>query len=93
MRKKQNRRPGKHRLTISLSVETRNYLESARKRAEAESMSAFLEDLVRDFKAREELAAIDAATTKYYDNLTDAEMEDEADWGRIGEASLAQFEE
>jgi len=35
----------------------------------------------------------DVATTDYYDKLTAAQIEEEAEWGRLGAASLADLDE
>jgi hypothetical protein len=42
----------KKRLTVSLSHDTVEYLESARAQAQAPSMSAYFESIVRDLKAK-----------------------------------------
>lgn len=83
----------KQRLTVSLSSETRRYLETARERAKSPSMSAYLESLIEDLRNKEEMAAIEAKTAAYYDRLGSKEMEEEAEWGRVGAASVSQLED
>lgn len=82
----------KERLTVSLSRDTVEYLESARAQAQAPSMSAFFETIVRDLQARAEMALIEANTVAYYDNLSADEMDEQADWGRVGAASLSRLD-
>jgi hypothetical protein len=83
----------KERLTVSLSHDTLKYLETARDDARAASMSAYLESLVRDLQAKAEMATIEAATVAYYDNLSSTEMDEQADWGRVGAASISRLED
>jgi hypothetical protein len=83
----------KERKTFSLSHDVVDYLETGRVQAQAESLSAYLETLVRDLQARAEMARIEAATVAYYDNLSNAEIEEQSDWGRVGAASLSRLED
>ena len=83
----------KKRLTVSLSHDTVEYLESARAQAQASSMSAYIESIVRDLQAKTEMALIEANTVAYYDNLSAVKMDEEADWGRIGAASLPRLDD
>jgi hypothetical protein len=89
----QTRRAKKERLTLSVSRDTLNYLETGRARAQAPSMSAYFEELVRELKARNEMDAMEAKMKAHYDNLSAGEMRDEADWGRVGAASLSRLED
>jgi hypothetical protein len=83
----------KARLTVSLSRDTVEYLESARAQAQAPSMSAYFETIVRDLRAKAEMALIEANTAAYYDSLSAGEMEEQADWGRVGSASLSRLDD
>lgn len=83
----------KERKTFSLSHDVVDYLETGRAQTQAESLSAYLETLVRDSQAKAEMATIEAATTAYYDNLSSAQMEEQADWGRVGAASISRLED
>jgi hypothetical protein len=51
-----------------------------------------LESLVQDLRAKTEMAAIEAQTAAYYDSLSEAQMEEQADWGTVGAASVSQLE-
>jgi hypothetical protein len=83
----------KERLTVSLSHDTVRYLESGRAHAQAPSLSAQLENLLRDLQARTEMEQVEAKMSAYYDSLSAGEIEEQADWGRVGAASLAQLED
>ena len=93
MHASQAKRHGKARLTVSLSRVVVDYLETERARAQAPSMSAYFETIVRDLQAKAELAAMEAKVAACYDKLNAAEIAEEADWGRVGAASLAQLED
>jgi hypothetical protein len=84
--------PKKERITVSLSRDAVEYLESARAEAQAASMSAYFETIVRDLQAKAEMAAIEAATVAYYDNLGAGEIDEQAEWGRVGAASLSRLD-
>ena len=71
----------------------RGIVKASHERAHMESTHALLETLVADRLVHEKRFALDAATKAYYDNLSDAEMKEDADWGRIGEASLSRFKD
>jgi hypothetical protein len=86
-------RANKERKTFSLSHDVVDYLETGCAQTQAESLSAHLENLVRDLQAKAEMAMIEAATVAYYDNLNSAQMEEQSDWGRIGAASISRLED
>ena len=83
----------KERLTVSISREAREYLEARRAGAQAPSMSAYFETLVRDLQAQAEMEEMEAKMAAYYDNLSPSEMDDQAEWGRVGAASLVRLED
>jgi hypothetical protein len=87
------KRQRKARLTVSLSRDVVEYLEAERARAQAPSMSAYFETIVKDLQAKAEIAAMEAKMAACYDKLGAAEMAEQADWGRVGAASLAQRED
>jgi hypothetical protein len=87
------KRPKKARLTVSLSRDAVAYLQASSARAQAPSLSAYLEDVVKDLQAKAEMERLEASTAAYYDNLSAADAAGEADWGRIGEASLSRSED
>jgi len=90
-RAKREPRRKKARVTVSLSRDVLEYLEAERARVQAPSLSAFFEAIVRDLQAKAETAALEAKMTACYDKLGAAEMADEADWGKVGAASLARL--
>jgi hypothetical protein len=71
----------KARKTFSLSRETVKYLEALRKERKKDSMSAVLEDVVRQLQEAKELERISASTTRYYDSLTPEEIAEDRAWG------------
>jgi hypothetical protein len=71
----------KARKTFSLSREAVKYLESLRKERKQSSMSAVLEDVVRQLQQAKELERISASTTRYYDSLTPEEIAEDRAWG------------
>jgi hypothetical protein len=83
----------KERLTVSLSHDTLEYLETGCARAQAPSMSAYFETLVRDLQAKAEMEMMEANMVAYYDNLSATEKEEQSDWGRVGAASLSRLED
>jgi hypothetical protein len=74
--------------TFSLSRESVLYLESVRKRKKRESISAVLEDLIRQQQQTAEMSRISASVTDYYDSLTEEERAENRSWG---EFALSQF--
>jgi hypothetical protein len=82
------KRDGKARLTVSLSQDVAAYLEAERTRAQAPSMSAYFETIVRNLQAQAEIAEMEAKMV-----ACSAEMAEQADWGRVGAASLARLED
>jgi hypothetical protein len=78
----------KEKRTFSLSHDVVEYLEAGCAQTQAPSLSAYLEQIVRDFQSKVEMENLEAATLAYYDSLTTAEMEEQADWGRVGAATL-----
>ena len=88
----QPKRARKERLTVSLSRSAVEYLESRRAQAQAPSMSAYLEALIRDVRAKAELDAMEASMAAYYDSLTPAQMEEDAQWGKMGAATISRLE-
>jgi mRNA-degrading endonuclease toxin of MazEF toxin-antitoxin module len=57
------------------------YLEALRKERKKDSMSAVLEDVVRQLQEAKELERISASTTRYYDSLTPEEIAEDRAWG------------
>ena len=79
---------GKARKTFSLSRETVKYLESLRKEKKTSSMSAVLEDVVRQLQEAKELERISASVSRYYDALTYEQMAEDRAWGEFAETQF-----
>ena len=90
---KDARRGKKARVTVSLSRDVVEYLEAERARVQAPSMSAYFETIVRDLQAKAEMEAMEAKMAACYDKLGAGDAAEEADWGRVGAASLAQLQD
>ena len=86
-------RATKERRTFSLSRDVVEILETGRARTQAPSLSAYLETIVRDLQAKAEMARIEANTVAYYDSLSDGEMGEQSDWGRVGAATISRLED
>jgi len=78
----------KARKTFSLSRETVKYLEALRKERKKDSMSAVLEDVVRQLQQTKELERISASVSHYYDNLSDEQMAEDRAWGEFAETQF-----
>jgi len=78
----------KARKTFSLSREAVCYLELLRKGKQARSISAVLEDLIRQRREAEEMERISASISGYYDSLTDGHAADDRAWGKFSESQL-----
>ena len=78
----------KARKTFSLSRETVKYLESLRKERKKDSMSAVLEDVVRQLQQTKELERIAVSVSHYYDTLTDEQMAEDRAWGEFAETQF-----
>lgn len=83
----------KEKRTFSLSRDVVKYLETRCAETQAPSLSAYLESVVRELQAKVEMQKLEAATKEYYDGLTATDMDEQADWGRVGAASAVQVEE
>lgn len=77
--KQQNLRKAKR--TFSLSRQTVAFLESERKTRRERSLSAVLEEIVRQHQEQKEMERVSAAFTRYYDSLTPSEITEDRAWG------------
>jgi hypothetical protein len=79
----------KERVTISLSPSSAEFL---RKFSAEENLhvSTVVEALIEDSKRAQELAQLNANISSFYDSLPDAVMQEQATWGEIGAAGLAE---
>lgn len=80
--------------TFRLSVEADAFLQRFREEKHVESDSDALEALLSEQIAAEKLRAlslrqIEEATKKYYDSLSDEEVEEERAWGEFAESQWA----
>ena len=71
----------KSRKTFSLSRESVTYLESLRRARKGNSMSAVLDDLIRQRRDAEDMRRISASVTRYYDSLNADEIAEDRAWG------------
>ena len=83
----------KQRRTFTLSLESLSYLEQEARRLQIESQSSVLDELLREKIRDQQLAAIEAKITSYYDNLSDEEMEEDRAWGEFAGSQLVLSEE
>jgi hypothetical protein len=79
----------KARKTFSLSRETVKYLESLRKQQRSLSMSAVLEEVIRQQQEIKEMERISASAKRYYDSLSAEEIAEDRSWGDLAAASFA----
>ena len=70
--------------TFSLAEDVIDVLESYRKKEELDSLTAALEQIVREWR-KADLAAQVAA---YYDTLSDEEIAKEEQWGNFSESQM-----
>jgi uncharacterized protein with von Willebrand factor type A (vWA) domain len=87
---KRQKTPKKERMTVSLSQEAARFLRATRAELQAPSMSALLERIVADLQGRAEQHNYETQMRRYYDSLPPAAVQEERDWGAIGEAALDQ---
>jgi DNA-binding PadR family transcriptional regulator len=74
--------------SYTLSPETVAFLEKMRKKFQAESVSAVLEQILEGVRREQERQSVERAITDYYSSLSDSELEENAQWG---EFALTQF--
>lgn len=75
--------------TFSLSQDSICYLESVRKARKRPSISAVLEELIRQEQQLREMERVSASVTRYYDSLTEAERAENRAWGEFAESQFA----
>lgn len=86
------RKAGKERITISLSRGAAKFLRTFRARVKAPSISALFETILEDLRGGDEMAHLNAKVRAHYDSLPDADVREDAAWGRVGEAALTEGE-
>lgn len=82
----------KERMTISLSREAAKFLKATRAELRAPSMSALFENIVADLQSKVEQRNYEKQMQAYYDSLTSTQIQEDRDWGAIGEAALVEQE-
>jgi len=78
----------KVRKTFTLSRESMAFLRELEKEKHARSASAALDDVLLEKRRERDEARNQASIAAYYDKLSDAQMEEDAAWGRIAESQF-----
>jgi hypothetical protein len=81
-------RAKKERITMSLSRESVRYLRGLRAEVQSPSMSALFESIVADLRRKAEMEQLEARTQAYYDSLQKSDIQEQSDWGVLGESAL-----
>jgi DNA-binding PadR family transcriptional regulator len=76
-------RKRKAKKSYTLSPESVAFLERLRRKRRAPSTSSILEEILQAARRRQQRAAVDRAVTEYYGFLSDAEAEEQLQWGRF----------
>jgi hypothetical protein len=79
----------KEKKTFSLSRESVRYLEEIRQKTH-KTGSQILEELIAEKKREAEEARISVAITKYYDSLSEKEIDEERKWGKFSESQITE---
>lgn len=85
MPKPSNRKTKK---SFTLSPESVRFLEAMRKKRQARSASAVLEEILQSIRREHGKASLGKALDAYYSSLSDDEAEEQVDWG---EFALREF--
>ena len=85
-------RARKARFTVSVSQETIALLREIQARVQSPSMSALIERIADDLRGKAELENFESKMKAHYDNMSEADREEEAAWGKLGESALASLE-
>lgn len=75
----------KLRKTYTLSSEAVAILEEERKERQVESTSSALDEMLKERRRQKQMANIAASISKYYDSLSEEEMNDDRLWGAFAE--------
>jgi hypothetical protein len=78
----------KERRTYTLSREAISILEAEKKKRHSRSASAALEELLKDSRRQEEMAAVAASISNYYDSLSEDEIAERRLWGQFSESQF-----
>ena len=78
----------KAKKSYTLSAESVAFLDAMRKRRRAPSVSAVLEEILQVARREQRKSALDRAVSDYYTSLSEAESDDQKNWGDF---ALSQF--
>ncbi len=78
----------KERRTFTLDHDLVGYVQDEARQRSISSLSAALEELLRESKRRREREKIQDAISRYYDSLAEDEREQERDWGACAETQF-----
>ena len=81
-------RKRKLRKTYTLSVEAIAILEEERKERQAKSISSTLEEILTEQRGQRHMKRMAASISKYYDSLSDNEVNEERLWGAFAESQF-----
>jgi hypothetical protein len=68
------------------------HLRHTHKGVAARSTSAILDEILRTFDAERKRQSVERAVAAYYDNLSDEEVKEDADWGEFALAQIVSKE-
>jgi hypothetical protein len=74
---------GKAKKSYTLSRESVAFLEAVRKKEQAASVSAILEDILQTVRREHDRAAVERAVADYYGSLSAQEAAEQAEWGAL----------
>lgn len=80
----------KERKTYTLSSEALAILEAERKERRASSTSAALEELLKEKRQQREMAEVAASVTRYYDSLSEDEIQENRRWAEFAASHFPQ---
>ena len=78
----------KERRTYTLSREAVSILKAEQRKRHARSASAALEELLKDRRRQEEMAAVAVSISNYYDSLSEDEITEGRLWGQFSESQF-----
>jgi hypothetical protein len=91
MHTKRNTTKGrKERMSVSLSRTSAEFLRALSAK-ENSHVSTVIENLIERLKLDKERAELNASISAHYDSLADSGGREEAAWGEVGEATLAEI--
>jgi hypothetical protein len=78
--------------SYTLSPDSVTFLENARKKRRAQSVSAVLEEILQAVRNEEERASVERGVTDYYSSLSAAELEEQKLWGEVALDEMSKQE-